>query len=61
MEFDFTDAEGNTLDTVVLAGVNGCGKTTVLELIREILCADELGFRAIWLRSEEHTSELQSQ
>lgn len=33
VEFDFTDAEGNTLDTIVLAGVNGCGKTTVLEVI----------------------------
>lgn len=33
VEFDFTDAEGKTLDTVVLAGVNGCGKTTVLEVI----------------------------
>lgn len=31
--FDFTDAEGKTLDTIVLAGVNGGGKTTVLELI----------------------------
>ena len=34
VEFDFTDVEGNTLDTIVLAGVNGCGKTTVLEIIR---------------------------
>ncbi len=33
VEFDFTDAEGKTLDTIVLAGVNGCGKTTVLEVI----------------------------
>lgn len=37
VEFDFTDAEGNTLDTIVLAGVNGCGKTTVLEIIAEVL------------------------
>lgn len=36
VEFDFTDKEGNTLDTIVLAGVNGSGKTTVLELIRSI-------------------------
>ena len=36
VEFDFTDAEGNTLDTIVLAGVNGCGKTTVLELISKL-------------------------
>ena len=33
VEFDFTDKDGNTLDTVVLAGVNGTGKTTVLEFI----------------------------
>ena len=37
VEFDFTDADGNTLDTVVLAGVNGCGKTTVLEVIKDFL------------------------
>ncbi len=37
VDFDFTDAEGNTLDTIVLAGVNGCGKTTVLEIIRMYL------------------------
>lgn len=36
VEFDFTDLEGKTLDTVVLAGVNGCGKTTVLELIKNV-------------------------
>lgn len=42
VEFDFTDAEGNTLDTVVLAGVNGCGKTTVLEVIGEILLATRM-------------------
>jgi predicted ATP-binding protein involved in virulence len=36
VEFDFTDQDGKTLDTVVLAGVNGCGKTTLLELIGKI-------------------------
>jgi predicted ATP-binding protein involved in virulence len=36
LELDFTDAQGNTLDKIVLAGVNGCGKTTVLELIKNI-------------------------
>lgn len=36
VEFDFTDIDGRTLDTIVLAGVNGCGKTTVLELIKDI-------------------------
>jgi predicted ATP-binding protein involved in virulence len=36
VEFDFTDRDGKTLDMVVLAGVNGCGKTTLLELIGKI-------------------------
>jgi predicted ATP-binding protein involved in virulence len=36
IELDFTDANGKTLDKIVLAGVNGCGKTTVLELIRKM-------------------------
>lgn len=40
VEFDFTDAEGKTLDTVVLAGVNGCGKTTVLEMISKFFNHD---------------------
>ncbi len=37
LELDFTDADGKTLDKVVLAGVNGCGKTTVLEIIAKIV------------------------
>ncbi len=36
LELDFTDANGNTLDKIVLAGVNGCGKTTVLEVIHNL-------------------------
>lgn len=35
--FDFVDKEGKTLDTIVLAGVNGCGKTSVLEYIKTML------------------------
>jgi len=37
LELDFTDLEGNTLDTVVLAGVNGSGKTSLLDLLEAIL------------------------
>lgn len=36
LELDFTDPEGNTLDTVVLAGVNGSGKTSLLDLLEAI-------------------------
>ena len=35
LELDFTDVDGNTLDTIVLAGVNGCGKTTILQLLQK--------------------------
>ena len=34
LELDFTDADGKTLDMIVLAGENGSGKTTILEIIR---------------------------
>lgn len=33
LDLDFTDPDGNPLDLVVLAGPNGCGKTSVLEAI----------------------------
>lgn len=33
MDFDFTGPDGKTLDTVVIAGVNGTGKTTLLDAI----------------------------
>ena len=36
IEFDFTDANGKTLDTIVLAGVNGSGKTNFLNFIVDI-------------------------
>ena len=36
LELDFTDANGDTLDKVVLAGVNGCGKTTILEIVKRM-------------------------
>lgn len=35
--FDFTDKNGNTKDAIIIAGLNGTGKTTVLELINDIL------------------------
>ena len=37
LELDFTDKNGEVLDTIVLAGLNGSGKTTVLELLIDII------------------------
>ncbi len=37
LELDFTDENGETLNEIVIAGVNGSGKTTVLEFIRDTL------------------------
>ena len=42
LELDFTDANGKTLDTIVLAGLNGSGKTTVLEIIRKMFDSPNL-------------------
>ncbi len=33
IEFDFCDKNGNVADTIILAGENGCGKTTLLDII----------------------------
>ncbi len=34
-EIDFCDNEGEILDIIVIAGINGSGKTTILELIQD--------------------------
>jgi len=36
LELDFTDSNGNPLDLIVLAGVNGSGKTSILSLLRKL-------------------------
>lgn len=36
MTLDFTDNKGNILDTIIIAGENGTGKSTVLNLISEL-------------------------
>jgi ABC-type cobalamin/Fe3+-siderophores transport system ATPase subunit len=36
LELDFTDKNDQTLDTIVLAGVNGSGKTSLLALLKAI-------------------------
>lgn len=33
--FDFTDANGNSVDTIIIAGENGCGKTILLNELFE--------------------------
>jgi predicted ATPase len=37
LELDFTDKNGQVLDTIVLAGLNGTGKTTILELLTDLM------------------------
>jgi len=34
LQLDFTDKEGKPLDIIVLAGINGTGKTSILEYLR---------------------------
>ena len=36
LELDFTDENGQTLDSIILAGINGSGKTSLLELLKAI-------------------------
>ncbi len=33
INLDFTDKEGNIIDTIIFAGENGCGKTTLLDCL----------------------------
>ena len=45
--FDFTDASGKTVDTIILAGENGCGKSYLLSFLNSYFpttTAKELGF-----------------
>lgn len=45
LDLDFTDNEGKTLETIILAGINGCGKTTLLQLISQIFSEGSNKFR----------------
>ena len=38
LELDFTDSNDRALDTIVLAGINGSGKTSILQLLSKIFC-----------------------
>lgn len=47
VSFDFTDATGKTVDTIIVAGENGCGKSILLSFLNSynpIISAKELGF-----------------
>jgi len=65
LELDFTDDEGKTLDTIVLAGVNGCGKTSLLELLiklfsqnNELIAFDECEIKIEFEISPDITKEI---
>ncbi len=45
LELDFTDSDGKALDTIVLAGINGCGKTSILQLLQTIF---SVNFNRFW-------------
>lgn len=47
LELDFLDPEGKPVDTMVLAGPNGCGKTSVLEAILLALGEENLIVRDV--------------
>lgn len=47
VSFDFTDAAGKTVDTIIIAGENGCGKSMLLSFLNTydpIISAKDLGF-----------------
>lgn len=47
VSFDFTDASGHTVDTIILAGENGCGKSLLLSFLNSYnpnFTASGLGF-----------------
>lgn len=47
VSFDFTDAQGCTVDTIIIAGENGCGKSLLLSLLNSYnpgITAKQLGY-----------------
>lgn len=45
LELDFTDSNGKALDLIVLTGVNGSGKTSILSLLRKLFSEHSNRFR----------------
>lgn len=48
LEIDFTNKDGQILDTIVLIGENGAGKTTLLKSIYDSFDIDERGYEEEW-------------
>lgn len=47
VSFDFTDAQGRTVDTIIIAGENGCGKSLLLSFMNTYnpsMAAKQLGY-----------------
>lgn len=47
VSFDFTDAQGRTVDTIIIAGENGCGKSLLLSFLNSynpVTPAKQLGY-----------------
>lgn len=47
VSFDFTDAQGSTVDTIIIAGENGCGKSLLLSFLNSYnpaVTAKQLGY-----------------
>lgn len=55
--FDFTDKDGNTLDTIIIAGENGCGKTVLLNELYELSFSNFLQKKNYILRFELELSK----
>ncbi len=49
IDIGLTDQEGKPLDTVVFAGINGSGKTTILNYIRELFTVGKISFENLYL------------
>lgn len=48
LEIDFKDKDGQILDTIVLIGENGSGKTSLLKCIYDSFDIDERGYEEDW-------------